>query len=79
MSEAPALHQEGVTLLQLGQFNCFYLVTNDIKFLNSDKRLSERYIPSLMCTLSVGMITEGYWFVVGGGVRPVLVGEASNG
>lgn len=32
-----------------------------------------------MCTLSVGMITEGYWLVVGGGVRPVLVGEASRG
>lgn len=35
--------------------------------------------PILICTLSVGMMTEGYWFVVGGGVRPVLVGEASSG
>lgn len=41
--------------------------------------LRVRHSPSLMCTLSVGMITEGYWLVVGGGVRPVLVGEASSG
>lgn len=36
-------------------------------------------LPSLMWTLSVGVMTEGYWLVVGGGVRPVLVGEASRG
>lgn len=32
-----------------------------------------------MWTLSVERITEGYWLVVGGGVSPVLAGDASRG
>lgn len=83
----PVQRQEGATLLQRKQktqFECGFIVFfYSKKLLHSLKSnlLSKylKYLPNLMCTLSVGMMTEGYWLVVGGGVRPVLVGEASRG
>lgn len=71
------------TIKTTGYLITFYLVTHyfsgKVEAACMNFLLGVRYSPSLMCTLSVGMITEGYWLVVGGGVRPVLVGEASSG
>lgn len=85
-SAGPIQHQEGATLLQSRSdqsitFIPFYPVIflQIVEAVCMNFLLGVRSSPSLMCTLSVGMITEGYWFVVGGGVRPVLVGEASSG
>lgn len=82
----PVQRQEGAILLQRKQKK---LNLSAVLFFYSKKLLDSlksnllskylKYLPNLMCTLSVGMMTEGYWLVVGGGVRPVLVGEASRG